>query len=261
MQDERASAKGVKAIPSSSTKHTAIVKLSRDDSSVSESDWLQLTASNTTDQHYPQDSCVYELVAARGAAMPDGLALSSQDATLSYGKSSRRANQLAHRLRTLGVGHNVPVGVCTKSSLDVVVGLLGILKAGGAYVPMDVAYPADRLAIMLRETKAPVLVMQQALTGNLFSDCITPVVRLDPDVTLVATENVADQPLRAAADDLACVIYTSGSTGRVRDGTAPHARYPTGIRTGDLAGEPGPPRPDGTACGPLKARVAAQTMK
>lgn len=184
------------------------------ESSLSESDRQQLAAWNDTDRDYPQDRCVHELVAARAATMQDALALATQDATLSYGALNRRANQLAHRLQALGVGPNVLVGVCIKSSLDFVVALFGILKAGGAYVPMDAAYPADRLAFMLTDMKASVLVTQQALASTLFGDCAAQVLCLDADAPLLATENAADPPPRATPDDLAYVIYTSGSTGR-----------------------------------------------
>ncbi len=185
-----------------------------DESSLSEADRQQLAAWNDTDRHYPQDRYVHELVAARAALMPDALALVTQDATLSYGALNRRANQLAHRLQALGVGRNVLVGICIQSSLDFVVGLLGILKAGGAYVPMDATYPADRLAFMLADMKASVLVTQQALASTLFSDCTAQVLCLDAGAPLLATENAADPPPGATPDDLAYVIYTSGSTGR-----------------------------------------------
>ena len=74
-----------------------------------------------------------------------------------YSELNRRANQLAHYLRRLGVGPEVLVGLCVDRSLDLVIGLLGILKAGGGFVPMDPAYPADRLRFMLEETRASVV--------------------------------------------------------------------------------------------------------
>lgn len=202
------------AIRSPGTQQAVMLRQGGNESSLSESDRQQLAAWNDTDRDYPQDRCVHELVAARAATMQDALALATQDATLSYGALNRRANQLAHRLQALGVGPNVLVGVCIKSSLDFVVALFGILKAGGAYVPMDAAYPADRLAFMLTDMKASVLVTQQALASTLFGDCAAQVLCLDADAPLLATENAADPPPRATPDDLAYVIYTSGSTGR-----------------------------------------------
>ena len=76
---------------------------------------------------------------------------------LTYRELNARANQLAHHLRALGVGPDVLVGLCVERSLEMIVGILGILKAGGAYVPLDPTYPTERLAFMLEDTQAPVL--------------------------------------------------------------------------------------------------------
>ena len=78
-----------------------------------------------------------------------------------------RANQLAHHLRALGVGPEIVVGLCVERSLEMVVGLIGILKAGGAYLPLDPDYPRERLAFMLADAGAPVLVTQSALLDGL----------------------------------------------------------------------------------------------
>src|SRR5205085_8700705 len=105
--------------------------------------------------------------AKQAAATPDAGALVSGDQVLSYGELNRRANQLAHYLRALGVGPNVLVGLCVERSLDMVVGLLGILKAGGAYVPLDPTYPSERLSFMLEDASAPVLVTRHTISANL----------------------------------------------------------------------------------------------
>src|SRR5262249_2302415 len=89
-----------------------------------------------------------ELFAAQAAKAPDAVAVVFEDARLSYGELDARANQLAHHLRSLGVGPEVVVGLCVERSLELLVGLLGILKAGGAYLPLDPSYPAERLAFM-----------------------------------------------------------------------------------------------------------------
>ena len=96
-----------------------------------------------------------ELFAAQVAKSPDAIAVVIEDQRLSYGELDRRANQLAHHLRALGVGPEMVVGLCLERSLDMVVGLLGILKAGGAYLPLDPAYPRERLAFMLEDAGAP----------------------------------------------------------------------------------------------------------
>ncbi len=77
----------------------------------------------------------------------------AQDMSLTYAELDKRANQLAHRLISLGVGPEVPVGVLMDRSLDLAVALLGIMRAGGAYVPMDPSYPSDRLALMVEDSE------------------------------------------------------------------------------------------------------------
>src|SRR5260370_38890330 len=114
MEDERANAKHVKHSSASSDQKAVIANPSRNELSLSESDRRQLAVWNATDQHYPQGRCVHELVAARAAAMPDPLALSTADATFTYGELNRRAKQLAHRLQTLGVARNGSVAACTE---------------------------------------------------------------------------------------------------------------------------------------------------
>ena len=107
-----------------------------------------------------------ELFAAQAARTPDAVAVVFEDQSLSYGELDRRANQLAHRLIELGVGPEVVVGLCAERSLEMVVGLLGILKAGGAYLPLDPDYPRERLAFMLADAQAPVLVTQSRPDGS-----------------------------------------------------------------------------------------------
>ena len=104
-----------------------------------------------------------ELFAAQVAQNPDAAAVVFEDATLTYAQLDARANQLAHHLQSLGVGPEVVVGLCVERSLEMMVALLGILKAGGAYLPLDPAYPPERLAFMLEDAAAPVLLTQSAL--------------------------------------------------------------------------------------------------
>ena len=173
----------------------------------------QITTWNATQQNYPQNTCVPQLVAQQAAAMPDAVALVSDGQVLTYGELNRRANQLAHYLRTLGIGPNVLVGLCVERYFEMVVGLLGILKAGGAYVPMDPAYPNERLSFMLEDAQTPVLVTQKHLATR-FSAQITHVVCFDADAAILAQQSETELLPLATVDDLAYVIYTSGSTGR-----------------------------------------------
>ena len=110
---------------------------------------------NRTEREYPQDRCIHELFAEQAARTPQGIALQYEEQSLSYAELEARANQLAHYLRSLGVGPDVIVGLCVERSIEMVVGLLGILKAGGAYLPLDPEYPPERLAFMLEDAQAP----------------------------------------------------------------------------------------------------------
>ena len=104
------------------------------------------------------------LLAAQAARTPDAVAVMFEERRLSYAELEAHANALAHHLRGLGVGPETVVGLMLERSPEMVIGLLGILKAGGAYLPLDPNYPAERLAFMLADAGAAVLVTQDALT-------------------------------------------------------------------------------------------------
>ena len=162
------------------------------------------------------DALVHELIAARAARVPDAPALlgAGQPAAdaLSYGEVNRRANALAARLRAHGVRADVAVGVYLDRSPDLVITLLAILKAGGAYLPLDPAYPWERLAFMVRDSRAPVIVTRGGLARRV-AGLPVALVELDAStVTSPAPPGPAAQE-RVAPHNLAYVIYTSGSTG------------------------------------------------
>src|SRR5262249_8188177 len=120
------------------------------------------------------------------------------------------------RLRRLGVGPEVPVRIAAGRTPALLVGILGILKAGGAYLPLDETYPAERLALMLADARAPVLVADGEAAGRLRA-AGTTVVRLDADQAEMARADgapLAPRELGLSSQNLAYVIYTSGSTGR-----------------------------------------------
>jgi len=152
---------------------------------------------------------------------PDHVALIFEGQQLTYAELNAKANQLAHYLRSLGVGPDVLVGICVERSLEMVVGLLGILKAGGAYVPIDPEYPKERLAFMLEDTSVAVLLTQKKLLAAL-SGQKAHVVCLDSDWELMAAESEENLACAATAENLAYVIYTSGSTGNPKGVMIPH---------------------------------------
>jgi amino acid adenylation domain-containing protein len=180
---------------------------------------------NATQTVYPQGQCIHQLFEARAEQWPDAVAVVFDEQHLTYRQLNQRANQLAHYLQKLGIGPDVPVGVCLEHSPETLVGLLGILKAGGAYAPLDPSYPPDRLAFMLADSQVPVLltlgwVERQNATPE------THVVCLDSDWETITQENTQTPINQATADNLAYIIYTSGSTGRPKGALIPHRGLP-----------------------------------
>ncbi|NBD14048.1 non-ribosomal peptide synthase/polyketide synthase, partial [Corallococcus silvisoli] len=171
---------------------------------------------------FDREPCMHQRFEAWAARTPDAVAVTYEQASLTYGELNRRANQLAHHLRRQGVGPEVRVGLCVERSLEMLVGLLGILKAGGAYVPLDPSYPAERLAFMLEDADVPLLLTQERLVATLPAD--RPVFRLDADWSRVAGESTQDPAPLATAENGCYVIYTSGSTGRPKGMQIGHAQ-------------------------------------
>ncbi len=153
-----------------------------------------------------------ELFGAQAARTPDATAVVLGEENLTYGALDARANQLAHHLRGLGVGPEVVVGLCVERSLEMIVGLIGILKAGGAYLPLDPDYPSERLAFMIEDAGARVLVTQSALLERI-PEADAPIVRLDADWPAIATRPNSAPASNVKPANTAYVIYTSGSTG------------------------------------------------
>jgi amino acid adenylation domain-containing protein len=176
---------------------------------------------NNTSVDFQDKRCVHQLVEAQAQLTPDGMAVVLDGRQLTYRELDARANQLARHLHSLGVGPESLVGLCVERSLEMVIGLLGILKAGGAYVPLDPTYPKERLAFMLEDSAAPVLLTQASL-AQMFPTQQTRMVRLDSDWGQIARE--ADTAILSGVTSQhpAYVIYTSGSTGKPKGVMIPH---------------------------------------
>jgi amino acid adenylation domain-containing protein/FkbH-like protein len=176
---------------------------------------------NATEKPFPSTSTIHQLFEAQVERSPDAIALVAGNDRLTYRELNARANQIAHYLRSLGVKPGVLAGICLERSWRLIAGILGVLKAGGAYVPLDPAYPRERLAFILQDAQAPVLVTQDSLQ-TIAPPETAKLVRLDSDSPLIrslSTENPAGD---AASSDLAYVIYTSGSTGRPKGVSLEH---------------------------------------
>ena len=152
---------------------------------------------------------------------PDVVAVVFGQDRYTYRQLDARANQLAHHLQTLGVGPDIVVGLSVERSLDMIVGLIGILKAGGAYLPLDPDYPPRRLAFMITDANAPVLVAHSALCNRLGTHD-AHILRIDTDWPIVGRQPITAPTLNLDCNNSAYVIYTSGSTGMPKGVTVTH---------------------------------------
>jgi len=172
---------------------------------------------NATQAEFPADISVQEWFEDVATAQPENVAVVLEDEQLTFAELNRRANQLAHFLRKSGVGPETLVAICIERSLNMIVGTLGVLKAGGAYLPMDPANPTERLAFILADSRAPILLSHDTTISNLpiFADLESPpqIIRLDRDWDIISKEPDSNPEHTATAENLAYVIYTSGSTG------------------------------------------------
>jgi amino acid adenylation domain-containing protein len=176
---------------------------------------------NGTAPERDRRTCLHHLFEVQAARSPDAAAVLFETEEVSYAELDQRAQRLALRLRRLGVGPDVLVGICLDRSVELVVGLLAILKAGGAYVPLDPEYPRDRLEYMLEDSGLGVLLTQQRLLDLLPRAPVR--LCLDASREAAALDDAARPPAMVHADNLAYVIYTSGSTGRPKGAMNTHA--------------------------------------
>jgi amino acid adenylation domain-containing protein len=176
---------------------------------------------NRTEREYPRDKCLHQLFEEQVERTPDAVAVVFKKNSLTYRELNNQANRLANHLRGLGVGPESLVALCLERSLEMIVAILGTLKAGGAYVPIDPAYPADRVAFMLADANAPVLLTQEALRKKL-PPTPAKAVCLDSGWKIIERESEAAPASGVTADNLAYVIYTSGSTGKPKGAMNTH---------------------------------------
>ncbi|HEX9445694.1 MAG TPA: amino acid adenylation domain-containing protein [Candidatus Binatia bacterium] len=157
--------------------------------------------------------CFHELFEAQVERAPARPAVAYGEEHLTYRELNQKANRLAHYLGALGVGPETLVGICMERAPEMMVGLLGILKAGAAYLPLDPSYPNDRLAYMLDDAKAPVVLAQRRLLDKV-AGAGGEVVCIDENWPAIARQSGENPASGVRQDNLAYVIYTSGSTGK-----------------------------------------------
>ncbi|MEV0537923.1 amino acid adenylation domain-containing protein, partial [Kitasatospora sp. NPDC050463] len=188
----------------------------------------------------PVEECVHELFAAQAARTPDAVALTSGELSLTYAELDERANRIAHHLIALGAGPERIVGLSLERGPDLIPALLGILKSGAAYLPLDPANPADRLAYMLADAKAELLVTHSALDELEFTGTR---VLIDTHQDEIAAHPATAPVTGVRPDNLIYVIYTSGSTGLPKGVSLTHtnvvrlftaAREQVGFTEGDV---------------------------
>jgi amino acid adenylation domain-containing protein len=165
--------------------------------------------------------CVHELFQAQAARFPTSIAVLAGEQQLTYGQLDHQANDLADRLRRAGVGPDVLVGVCLERAPMLLVALLAVLKAGGAYMPLDPAYPMERLAQLLDDAQAALL-LTQARPRERLPSYRARVLFLDGTAETAPAEAAPEASAKCCPDQLAYVIYTSGSTGRPKGVAVQH---------------------------------------
>jgi amino acid adenylation domain-containing protein len=175
---------------------------------------------NATMADYAEDKRVHELFEAQAAMHPERIAVVDGNQKLSYADLNAQANRLAHHLREAGAVQDARVAICMERGADMVMVLLAILKSGAAYVPLDPAHPVERIAYMLADSGACIVVSHSRVNNSVRSmlqAATVPLVAVDTDVASWADEPDTDRIEEGAgrlAHSLAYVIYTSGSTGR-----------------------------------------------
>ncbi|MBN1481963.1 amino acid adenylation domain-containing protein [candidate division KSB1 bacterium] len=176
---------------------------------------------NNFDKGYDYATCLHFLFEAQVQKTPDAIAVVFAKEYLTYKELNVRANKLAHYLMAKGVGPDVKVSLCLDKSINLPVAVLGVLKAGGAYVPVDPGYPEDRIAFMLEDSEAAVVVTTKNYAA-LLPEGHFNVVLLDADWPKIDGQSHDNPASGTVADNLAYMIYTSGSTGKAKGTMVAH---------------------------------------
>jgi amino acid adenylation domain-containing protein len=180
-----------------------------------------LFESNETKAVYPASLCLHQLFERQAEKTPGAVALVFEGEALTYAELNRKANQVAHRLRRMGVAAESRVGILMEQSVEMVLAVLGIMKAGGAYLPLDPAYPQERLSFMTDDAGVSIILTQERLAEAL-PESPAHFVCLDTEWKSIEREHDENPDVTLNPDNMIYVIYTSGSTGRPKGVMVPH---------------------------------------
>ncbi|MEH1899097.1 MAG: amino acid adenylation domain-containing protein [Nostoc sp.] len=174
---------------------------------------LLLVEWNANSPAHPINRCIHKLFEEQVEKTPQALAVVYENQRLTYQELNQQANKIAHYLQRFGVKADVPVGICVERSLEAMIAILGTLKAGGVCVPLDPTYPPERLAFMLKDSQAPIVLTQARWKSLLEGNFAHRLIVLDEDGDEISKESERNLQVEVLADNLAYIIYTSGSTG------------------------------------------------
>ncbi|MFF7991052.1 amino acid adenylation domain-containing protein [Kitasatospora xanthocidica] len=158
--------------------------------------------------------CVHSMFEERVRETPDATALTFEGQHLTYDELNRRANRVADLLRERGAGPEVLIGIALERSVELVVTILGVLKSGAAYLPLDPQYPVQRLAMMLDDSRVPLLLTEASVRDKFPAEDGRAVLVLEDLAGELAAASDENPPTTVTSGNLAYVIYTSGSTGK-----------------------------------------------
>ncbi|MBI3653760.1 MAG: amino acid adenylation domain-containing protein [Acidobacteria bacterium] len=175
---------------------------------------------NQTEQPFAYDQCIHQLFEAQVARTPNAIAIACGEQQLTYRELSRQSDRLANRLKRCGIRPEARIGICLSRSPETVVAILAVLKAGAVYIPLDPEFPPERLAFILRDGKAQMVLARRERSNNL-PNSVAEVLFLD-DETDEQWEADNATPEQITSDNLAYIIYTSGSTGQPKGVAVTH---------------------------------------